>query len=63
MGSKVSTRKQEIHSEYCTVAQRYEIYFQVVKRTLFYTSEYVKQFLTRENEVHIFKLPCYVFSH
>ena len=34
---------------YQTAAQRYEFYFRVVKYW----------FLPRENEIHIFKLPCY----
>ena len=43
--------KMNIYRGYYAVAQRYGYYFRVVKTILF---------STRENNIHIFKLPCIV---
>ena len=53
------TNTAQIHRGYHTVARRYEYYFRVVK-TIFYERVNKILFSTRENNIHLFALPCNV---
>ena len=52
----------KIYRGYYTAARRYEFYFRVVKTIFYERAQRVSKilFLTRENNIHIFKPPCNV---
>ena len=55
-----TVRKVYIYREYYTLAPGYEYFFQVVKTIFYERAQCVSKMSTRENNIHILKLPCNV---
>ena len=55
-GKEPIGKRKYIERGYYTVARGYEVYFRLAKQ--YFTNEIL--FWSRENKIHIFKLPCTV---